>query len=121
MKKVLIKVTATIFIFLFSGIISDLYSEEWIEKVVVDKKIEINKNAKLIIDHEFGNVRCKNWDQNAISVKVTIRVKTTDNQRAEKIINNVSFDVSGLNESDGYINVIIGSGDTSDVIIYNNG
>ncbi len=95
MKKVLIKVTATIFIFLFSGIISNLYSEEWTEKVVVDKKIEINKNAKLIIDHEFGNVRCKNWDQNAISVKVTIRVKTNDAQKAEKIINNVIVDVKG--------------------------
>ena len=95
MKKVLIKVTATIFVFLFSGIITNLYSEEWIEKVVVDKKIEINKNAKLIIDHEFGNVRCKNWDQNAISVKVTIRVKTNDAQKAEKIINNIIVDVRG--------------------------
>lgn len=95
MKKVLIKVTATIFIFLFSGIISNIYSEEWIDKVVVDKKFEVNKNAKLIIDHEFGNVRCKNWDQNAISVKVIVRVKTSNAQKAEKIINNVFIDVNG--------------------------
>jgi len=95
MKKVLIKVTATIFIFLFSGMISNIYSEEWIEKTVVDKKIEINKNSKLIIDHEFGSLRCKNWDQDAISVKAIVRVKTDDAQKADEIINNISIDVKG--------------------------
>lgn len=95
MKKVLIKVTATIFVFLFSGIISNIYSEEWIEKTVVDKKIEINKNAKLIIDHEFGSLTCKNWDQNVISVKVIVRVKTNDVQKADKIIKNIKINVEG--------------------------
>ncbi|MBC8319727.1 MAG: hypothetical protein H8E34_03280 [Bacteroidetes bacterium] len=95
MKNLLIKVFATIFIFLFSGIISNLYSDEWIDKVVVDKKFEINENAKLIVDHEFGNVRCKNWDQNAISVKVTVKVKTDNVQKAEKIISSIIIDVKG--------------------------
>ena len=95
MKKVLIKVTATIFIFLFSGMISNIYSEEWIEKVVVDKKFDISTNAKLIIDHEYGNVRCVNWDQNKIAVKVTVRVKTDDEKLAAKIISKINIDVDG--------------------------
>ncbi len=95
MKKVLIKVSATFFLFLLSGIISNIYSEEWIEKVVEDKKIEINNNALLVVDHEFGNVRCKNWDQNAIAVKVTVRVETDDSEKAEKIINSIIVDVHG--------------------------
>jgi len=95
MKKVLIKVSATFFLFLLSGIISNIYSEEWIEKVVEDKKIEINNNALLVVDHEYGNVRCKNWDQNTIAVKVTVRVETDDSDKAEKIINRIIVDVHG--------------------------
>lgn len=95
MKNVLIKVTATIFIFLFSGMMSNIYSEEWIDKVVVDKKFDVKPNAKLIIDHEYGNVRCVNWDKNEISVKVTVRVKTTDADKAAKIIDRVIADVDG--------------------------
>ena len=95
MKKVLIKVTATIFIFLFSGMISNIYSEEWIDKVVVDKKFDISTNAKLIIDHEYGNVRCINWDQNTIAVKVTVRVKTDDQKIASKITDKVNIEVDG--------------------------
>lgn len=95
MKKVLTKSFATLFIFLCSGILANANADEWTEKVVVDKKFEINKNAKLIVDHEFGNIRCKNWDKNSISVKVTVRAKTTDAQKAEKIINNVIVDLSG--------------------------
>ncbi len=95
MKKVLIKVTATIFIFLFSGMMSNIYSEEWIDKVVVDKKFDVKSDAKLIIDHEYGNVRCINWDKDVISVKVTIRVKTDDEKLAAKIISKINIDVDG--------------------------
>ncbi len=95
MKNVLIKVTATLFVFLLSGAISNIYSEEWIEKVVEEKKIEINENALLVVDHEFGNVQCKNWDQNAISIKVTVRVKTENAGKAEKIMSNIIVDVHG--------------------------
>lgn len=95
MKNVLIKVIATIFIFLLSGIISNIYSEEWIEKVVENKKFDVNQNALLIIDHEFGNVKCKNWDQNSISIKVTVRIKTENTGMTEKILSNITIDVHG--------------------------
>ncbi|MFK5856728.1 MAG: hypothetical protein QM503_11400 [Bacteroidota bacterium] len=95
MKTVLIKVTATIFIFLFSGMFANIYSGEWIDKVVVDKKIDVKSDARLIIDHEYGNVRCRNWDKNEIAVKVTIRVKTKDEEMAAKIIDKVIVDVDG--------------------------
>ncbi len=95
MKKVLLKSFATLFIFLSTGLLTNIYAEKWTEKVVADKKFEINKNAKLVIDHEFGDVKCKNWNKDQISVKVTVRAKTTDAQKAEKIINNVVVDLSG--------------------------
>lgn len=95
MKTVLIKVTATIFIFLFSGMFTNIYSGEWIDKVVVDKKFDVKSDARLIIDHEYGNVRCINWDKNEIAVKVTIRVKTKNEEKAAKIIDKVIIDVAG--------------------------
>lgn len=95
MKKVLTQSFATLFIFLASGILANINADEWTEKIVADKTFEINKNAKLIVDHEFGNVRLKNWDKNSISVKVTVRAKTTDAQKAEKLINNVIVDIDG--------------------------
>lgn len=95
MKNVLNKVFATIFIFLLSSVITYGYSDEWIEKVVVDKEFEINKNANLLIDHEFGNVRMENWDKDVISIVVTIRVETSSDEKAAEIINNVIVDVKG--------------------------
>jgi hypothetical protein len=83
MKKVLTLSIATLFIFLASGIVANINADEWTEKVVADKKFEINKNAKLVVDHEFGNVRCKNWNQNSISVKVTVKAKTKDAKKIE--------------------------------------
>lgn len=98
MKKVLTRSFATLFIFLCLGTFANIIADEWTEKVVVDKKFEINKNAKLVVDHEFGNVQCKNWDKNSVSVKVTVRAKTTDAQKAEKIIKSVIVDVDGDKE-----------------------
>ncbi len=95
MKKVLTQSFATLFIFLASGLLANINADEWTEKVVADKKFEINKNAKLVVDHEFGNVRCTNWDKNSISIKVTVKAKTTDAQKAEKLINNVIVDLTG--------------------------
>ncbi len=95
MKNVLIKVFATIFVFLFTGMVSVTYSGEWIEKIVVDKEFQIKKDAELYIDHEFGEVRCENWDKDAISIVVTIRVNTKDSDKADEIIENVYVKVDG--------------------------
>ena len=95
MKNVLTKVFATILIFLISGFVSLAYSGEWIEKIVVDKEFEINKGAELIIDHEFGNVRCENWDRDYISILATVRVKTKNSEKAAQIIDNIVIAVKG--------------------------
>ncbi len=93
MKNVLVNVIATVFIFLFST--SSLISGEWIEKTVVDKEFKVDEGARLVIDHEFGDVKCENWDQRSISVVAIVRVKSNDQQKATKIIDNVIVDVKG--------------------------
>ena len=93
MKNIVIKISVVVFVVF--GIFSNVYSNEWIEKVVVDSKFEVSSKSILIIDHEYGNVVCKNWDKNEISVKVTVRVKTDDKNIADRLINNVMIDVDG--------------------------
>lgn len=95
MKNVLTKVSATVFVFLLSAIVTLGYGDEWIEKTVVDKEFKINSNATLIIDHEFGSVVCENWEKDVISVTATVRVKTSNESKAQTIIDNVIIDVKG--------------------------
>ena len=95
MKKIQITLTAVILILIFFGATTNGYSEEWIEKVIAEKKFDIKPDAKLIIDHEYGTVRCKNWNQNVISIKVTVRVKTTNQEKALKIINKIDVNIDG--------------------------
>jgi len=97
MKKVLITVTATIFIFLLSGITNYGFSEGWIERKVVDKTFDISSNARLVVDHEFGEVRCSNWNKNEIHVVATVRVNTDNDSKAQKIIDKVIVNVKGSN------------------------
>lgn len=95
MKKVLKTVIATVFVFLFSGSIAEVYSGEWIEKTVVEKEFQVNKDANLIIDHEYGEVSCVNWDKNSISVVVTVKLDADNQEEADKIMNDIDIDVKG--------------------------
>lgn len=81
-------------ILFFTGI-SSLTAREKIEKTMVEKKYNVNKGALLRIDHKFGEVNCKNWNEEAISVKVTAIVETSDQSKAESIFSRIRIDVSG--------------------------
>jgi hypothetical protein len=65
------------------------------EKVLADKKYDIDKNALLIIEHKYGMVTCKNWDQQAIAVKITAEVEASSREAAEKIFARIDFDLNG--------------------------
>lgn len=66
-----------------------------IEKVFFDKNYPVQSGAHLSITQEFGNLNCKNWDKNEISVKLTATVETRDQAKAEKEFNRVQWQVSG--------------------------
>lgn len=65
------------------------------EKVLAEKTFEINPDALLFIDHEFGSVNCHNWDKNSISIKVTVHAEKANAEQAQKIINRIQLEVSG--------------------------
>ncbi len=71
-----------------------IYAKEKFDKTLVDKKISINKAAILHIEHKYGEVKCKNWAENAVSVKVVAHADVSGYEKAEKIFSNVKVDIS---------------------------
>jgi len=89
MKKIIVMLLLSAFVSL------TVSAKEKIEKVLVDKKYEVNKDALLQIEHQYGNVECKNWDEGSISVKVVARVETSNREKAEKIFNAIKINLDG--------------------------
>ena len=65
------------------------------EKVLLEKSFDVNANASLEIDHEFGKVICTNWNKDVIAVRVTAKWKTGDESKIQKMIDKVELDVHG--------------------------
>ena len=71
------------------------YGKDDTEKVLYENSFEVNENALLTVSHEMGNLNCKNWDKNEISVKILATAETNDPEKASKAFNRVQFEVSG--------------------------
>ncbi|HEY9114919.1 MAG TPA: DUF4097 family beta strand repeat-containing protein [Bacteroidales bacterium] len=66
-----------------------------VDKVLAEKTFEVNPDAILLIDHEFGDINCQNWDKNSIYIKVTVHIESGNEQDAQKIINRIQLNISG--------------------------
>lgn len=95
MKNVVVTSFTIIFVILFSACLNQMQAKGKIEKILAEKKFEISKDARLIIDHKYGKVQCNNWNENAISIKVTVSVETDDEKKAEKIFNEIQLNIHG--------------------------
>ncbi len=59
------------------------------------EKYDIDKNATLVISNKFGDVVCENWDQNSISINVTVKVTSSSQERAQKVLDKINVQLSG--------------------------
>ncbi len=66
------------------------------------KEYSVNKDTRLQLDNKYGNIDIKNWEKNSISVDVTITVKTSNEEKAQKLFDQIHIDFS---ESGNLINV----------------
>jgi hypothetical protein len=66
-----------------------------VEKTLAQKKFDVADNALLSIDHQFGKVKCTNWDEPVISVKITATAKAANSETASNLIDRVKFNVEG--------------------------
>ena len=83
-------------IFLLSvGQANQLVAQQKSEKVIYENSFDVNANASLVVNQEFGKVVCSNWDKKTIAVKVTAHWKTRDASQAQKMIDKVELDVRG--------------------------
>ena len=58
--------------------------EEFTKKI--SKSYDVNKDATLAIKNKFGKIHCQNWDQNAISIEVTITLEASNQEKANKYL-----------------------------------
>ena len=70
--------------------------EEFTKKI--SKSYDVNKDATLVIKNKFGKIHCQNWDQNAISIEVTITLEASNQEKANKYFDKISIAFSGNSE-----------------------
>lgn len=85
----------TISFFLFLGFSTNVLAKQEGEKVLLEKTYNINTNAHLQVEHEFGKVICSNWEKEAISIKITAHWKVNSESQIQKMLNKVEMDVHG--------------------------
>lgn len=83
----------TLFIFAIS--VTSAKDEEFTKKY--QKEYEVRKGTQLQIENKYGNVDIKNWDKKLISIEVVITVRTSNEEKAQKLFDQVdiNFDESG--------------------------
>jgi len=92
--KNLIKFQASFFLVLLL-LASTIANADEVERTLAQKKFDVADNALLEIDHQFGKVKCTNWDENAISVTVTATVKASNTEKANKLIDRINIKLEG--------------------------
>lgn len=70
-------------------------SADEVERTLAQKKFDVKKGAKLSVEHKFGRLTCKNWDENAISVKITASVEARDSETANKLMDHIRTSIDG--------------------------
>ena len=64
----------------------------------IKNKYNVNDNAQLVIQNKFGEVRCLNWTEKAVSIEVTITVDASSQEKAQKLLDKISVSMSGSSD-----------------------
>lgn len=62
----------------------------------ITKNFSLTPNGEIVIDNAYGNVKLNSWDKDEVLIEVTIKLKSTNQERAEEALEdiNVAFDVT---------------------------
>lgn len=88
----------SILLLLVTGLTTNLSAKSETEKIVAEKTFKVNPDAQLMIDHEFGTLECKNWEKNEISVKIIARIDSDDEEKIDKALSRVQYDLNGTSD-----------------------
>lgn len=67
-------------------------TEEFENKI--SKNFNVNEKTLLKIDNKFGNVNIKNWQKNEVEINVSIVVDAKSKEKADKVFNKITIDIS---------------------------
>lgn len=63
------------------------------KKKYVEKSFEVSANTRLQIENKFGKVEVRNWDQSSFAVKVEIIGKGSDEESAQRILDDIQIEI----------------------------
>lgn len=86
-------VLTLIFTLFLLSFIYNAQGEEF--KKYVERKFDVDKDATLMIKNKFGSVHCEVWANPSVSVKVEITVSASNQEKANKVFDKISVDLSG--------------------------
>jgi hypothetical protein len=58
-------------------------------------KYDVDKGATLLIKNKFGDVKCVAWDENSVSINVTVKVDASSQEKANRVFDKISVELSG--------------------------
>ncbi len=88
-----LKFNIALLTFVFLAATSFARNEEFSKEI--NKSFDVDKNATLIVKNKFGLVHCENWDKSSISIKVTITVDASSQEKAEKYFDKIDITLTG--------------------------
>ncbi len=91
MNKCTIKKQLTAVILLFLAIVMTSAKDEEFTKRY-KKQYDVGKDTKLQIENKYGNIDIKDWDKNLISVEVIVTVRTSNEDKARKLLDQVDIE-----------------------------
>jgi hypothetical protein len=64
-------------------------------KTYYNEKYDVDKGASLVIRNKFGDIHCQAWDENSVSVEVTVKVDASSQEKANRIFEKIRVELSG--------------------------
>ncbi len=59
-----------------------------------NQKYKVNQSTVLKLENKYGDMDIKNWTEDAVDIKVVIRVKTSNEKKAERVFSKIDIDFS---------------------------
>jgi hypothetical protein len=61
---------------------------------VIKKEYPVNPDAQLVISNQYGKIHCSNWDKPVIAVEIVLSVEASNEQAAQKLLNNITVEMT---------------------------
>ena len=71
------------------------FKGKYTKEKTIKKEYTVNPDAELKIENNYGNIDVVSWNENRISIEVTIKTNGNDENEVQKRINDISVDFTG--------------------------